>query len=253
MSDLSEKSTLFASLHRPGRPVVLLNCWTPATAIIAEKSGASALATGSHSIANAFGFEDGEECPLELSLLVVRYICAATALPVTHDLERGYGQTPAQVAQSCRAVIEAGAIGINIEDSLADGSLRDPGDQADRIGAARSAFDAVISEGVINARCDVFFQKSKPDNGPAIEAVLDRAARYKAAGATCLFVPGLSDIELITQLCERAPLPINIMRTMNGPSIEELSKAGVARISHGPFPYIKAMKTFSELAQSVYQ
>ena len=160
MSAQVAKAETFRSLHVPGRPLVLFNIWDAGTAKVVASEGARALATGSWSVAAANGFSDGERLPLDLAIDNLARIVRATDLPVTVDLESGYGEIAAEVAQSVARAIEAGAVGCNLEDSFPrDGSLRDIDQQAERIaGARRAASNAGVAV-FINARTDVFFQK----------------------------------------------------------------------------------------------
>lgn len=246
-----EKATSFRAAHKPGDPVVLVNVWDAGSASIVDAAGAKALATGSYSVAEALGFEDGENCPLEAAINVLTRICAVTQLPVSYDLERGYGDTPEQVAASCARVVAAGAVGINIEDSLASGALRDVGEQAERIATAAAAMTRDVPEAVVNARCDAFFADESSDPARALNIALERGARYADSGATSLFVPGLSDVTLIKRLCQQSSLPVNVMCAM-GQNVSALKAAGAARISYGPHPWRAAMAALRSAAEGVY-
>jgi 2-methylisocitrate lyase-like PEP mutase family enzyme len=175
---------------------------------------------------------------------------AATDLPVTIDLESGYGDTMDAVEQTIQLAIEAGAAGCNLEDSFpADGKLRETGDQADRIRHARQTADAGKNRFFINARTDVFFQRAaeQHNNAMVVEAI-ERAHTYADAGADGLFTPGLVDITLIARLAQASPLPLNIMVSDATPPLRVLAEHGVARVSHGPRPYLAAMKALEEAA-----
>jgi 2-methylisocitrate lyase-like PEP mutase family enzyme len=160
MTDQTRKAEQFRGFHIPGNPLVLFNIWDAGSAKAVASSGAKAIATSSWSVANANGFSDGENVPLDLALDNLRRIVAATNLPVTVDLESGYGDTSEAVEETIRLAIEAGAIGCNLEDSLpANGKLRETADQADRIRHARRTADASNIRFFINARTDVFFSE----------------------------------------------------------------------------------------------
>lgn len=252
MSAQAAKAESFRSLHTPGRPLVLFNVWDAGTAKAVASSGAQALATGSWSVAAAHGFADGERVPLDFAIDNLARIVRATDLPVTIDLESGYGETAVEVARSVGRAVEAGALGCNLEDSFpGDGSLRDVGEQAKRIAAAhRIARDAGVSL-FINARTDVFFQKPAPEHDDAmVQAALDRGRAYAKAGADGLFVPGVVDETLIGRLAEASPLPLNIMVEANTPSLARLAELKVARVSHGPRPYLAMMKALGEAARA---
>jgi 2-methylisocitrate lyase-like PEP mutase family enzyme len=253
MTTQQEKAQTFRSLHIAGKPLVLFNIWDAGSARAVTDAGAAALATGSWSVAAAHGYPDGERIPLDVALANLRRIVANTALPVTFDVESGYGATPDEVGSTIAAAIQAGAIGCNIEDSFpADGSLRSVDEAAARIAQARAAADRTDVAFFINARCDVFFQKpADAHDAGMVESALARAKAYAAAGADGLFVPGLADTALIEQLTAASPLPVNIM-VGAGASFTALASAGVARISYGPGPYLAAMNALRDAAKSIY-
>ena len=251
MADQMEKVEEFRGLHVRGTPLVLFNIWDAGSAKAVAAGGAKAIATGSWSVANANGFADGEHMPLPLAIDNLRRIVGATELPVTVDLESGYGDTPEMVGETIHLAIEAGAAGCNLEDSFpVDGKLRDTVGQCDRIRRARQTADALGIPFFINARTDVFFQQP-PEQHVATMVVeaLERARAYAAAGADGLFAPGLVDITLIARLTEASPLPVNIMVDDATPSVRALAEKGVARVSHGPRPYLMAMKALEEAAR----
>jgi methylisocitrate lyase len=247
----AEKARAFAALHISGTPLVLFNVWDPGSAKAVAQAGAKALATGSWSVAAAHGYADGEKIPLDLALDNFRRIAASTELPVSMDIESGYGKTPEEVGRTIARTLEAGAIGCNLEDSVpADGTLREPAEQVLRIRAARKAADAAGIPYFINARTDVFFQgPAKPHDAKLLEAALVRARAYAEAGASGLFVPGLVDRELIARLTKASPLPVNVMVSKEMPELKVLGEMGVARVSHGPGPYISAMRALAEAAK----
>jgi len=249
--DQSRKGEQFRALHIPGRPLVLFNIWDAGSAMAVAKSGARAIATSSWSVAHASGFADGERIPLTLAIDNLRRIVGATELPVTLDLESGYGETPEAVGETIRLAIEAGAIGCNLEDSFpTDGRLRETVDQANRIRRGRATADATNIRFFINARTDIFFQRppEQHDDAMVVEATA-RARVYADAGADGLFVPGLADIRLIERLAEASPLPLNIMVGDATPTLHALAEHGVARVSHGPRPYLMVMKALEEAAE----
>lgn len=209
---------------------------------------APALATGSFSLVGALGYEDGEQCPKELVLGALRLICRVTDTPVSHDAERGYGETPAAVGEYIREIVDAGAVGINLEDSVGEeGALRGMEAQAQRMAAAKEA----LGEGYLNARTDIFLAGGGSAKEALIEETVRRATAYKAAGADGLFIPGVSDLETIKTVCDAVGLPVNVMRALDGPDISALAKAGVARISHGPWPWRQAMEGLKAEVEAV--
>ncbi len=252
MPTQKSKARSFRSLHVPGSPLVLFNAWDAGSAKAVAAAGAKAIATGSWSVAKANGFDDGEDLPLDLALANLTRIAKATDLPVTIDLEKGYGATPAAVGKTIRRSIVAGAVGCNIEDSHpGTGKLRAAADQARRIAAARKAADAASIAYFINARTDVFFQKPPEKHDAAMVAdALERARAYADAGADGLFVPGLIDAKLMARIAEASPLPVNIMVSGGTPPLRALARAGIARVSHGPRPYLLAMKALEDAARN---
>lgn len=250
MTSNADRAATFRRLHVPGRPLVLFNAWDAGSARAIAKAGAVAIATGSWSIAAAHGYPDGEKLPLELAIANLARIVAATpALPVTVDLESGYGADPESVGRTVAAASAAGAIGCNIEDSYpADGKLRPVAEQTARLAAARRAAGAAF---FINARTDVFFATTADAHDETTVAqALERAKAYAAAGADGLFVPGLACEDLIASLVRQSPLPVNVMVGGASPSNARLAQLGVARISHGPGPYIAMMGQLEQAARA---
>jgi len=249
--DQARKAEEFRALHVPGKPLVLFNIWDAGTAKAVAAGGAKAIATGSWSVASANGFVDGERIPLALAIDNLRRIVAATDLPVTIDLESGYGDAPEIVAKTIGLAIDAGAIGCNLEDSFpANGRLRETVDQANRIRYARQTADAANIPFFINARTDVFFQRPPEQHNEAmVVESIERARLYAEAGANGIFAPGLVDIALIARLAQASPLPLNIMVGDATPPLRVLAERGVARVSHGPRPYLMAMKALEEAAR----
>ena len=246
----AELAQRFHALHVPGTPLVLFNAWDVGSARAVADAGAKAIATGSWSVAAAHGFEDGERLPLELALANLQRIVEALPLPVTVDLESGYGGAPGVVADTVAAALEAGAIGCNLEDSFpADGTLRPMDAHVARLTAARKVADKAGIPFFINARTDVFFQKPAAAHDTAMaDAALERARAYADAGASGLFVPGLVDAALIARIVEGSPLPVNLMASAAAPERKRLAELGVARISHGPGPYREAMQWLTQAA-----
>jgi 2-methylisocitrate lyase-like PEP mutase family enzyme len=252
MADQKRKAAQFRALHIPGKPLVLFNIWDPGSAKAVTTAGAKAIATGSWSVANANGFTDGEHIPLALVVDNLRRIVDVTSLPVTIDLESGYGGTPQSVAETIGKAIDVGAVGCNLEDSFpGDGKLRETAEQCDRIQAARHIANAANFHFFINARTDVFFQTPAEchDDSMVVQAI-ERAHAYANAGADGLFVPGLANSGLIARLVRESPLPLNIMVDDATPSIRVLADHGVARVSYGPRPYVMVMKTLEEAARA---
>jgi 2-methylisocitrate lyase-like PEP mutase family enzyme len=230
-----DRSDLAARLRRlqEERPLVLPNAWDPASARVIELAGAPAVATTSAGISWAYGRGDGERLTREEMVEAVRRIVAAVTVPVTADIESGYGEGTAEdVADTVRAVVDAGAVGINLEDSIG-GELLLAERQAERIRAARAAAAAAGTDLVINARTDVYLLAVGAPEG-RLEEVARRARAYLAAGADSVFVPGVVDRENISRLAGAIDGPLNIMAGPGAPPVPELERLGVARVSVGP-------------------
>lgn len=224
----SEKAKAFRALHAEG-VLVLPNAWDAGSAAVIAAAGAKAIATSSGGVSWSAGRPDGQGLTRAEMAGVVARIAGAVDVPVTADVEGGYGPDPADVAATVDAVVGAGAVGINLEDSRGHGvPLFSPREQAERLRAARSASADVV----INARTDVFlFQVGEP--GGRVDAVVERARAYADAGADCLFVPGLADLRTLAALVEAVPLPVNAMAGPGAPAVAELAGAGVRRVSLG--------------------
>jgi 2-methylisocitrate lyase-like PEP mutase family enzyme len=249
---MSSKQETFAALHKPGDPVLLYNVWDAGSAVAVAKAGAPALATGSLSLAGANGFPDGEKIPFNLFLDCVRRIAAAVDVPVTADFEGGFAVDPPRLADHARYLAETGVVGCNFEDQEvgAGGTLHAIEDQVKRIAA-------VVESGLwVNGRTDVFLRKAiageNANDRSLLGEALERAAAYAEAGARSFFVPGLTDIDLIAEVCQRSPLPVNVMMFRELTDWRPLAGAGVARVSWGGGPWFKAMAGLTEQAQALY-
>jgi 2-methylisocitrate lyase-like PEP mutase family enzyme len=241
------KSETFASLHVPGSPLVLFNIWDAGSAVAVARAGAKALATGSWGVAGAHGAGDGEALPLDLVVANAHRIVSVTDLPVSVDLETGYGPNLGDVRASAQAIFDAGAVGINLEDRIiGDEGLYTIADQSARIAAAAST-------GLfVNARTDLFI-KAPVDahNKDLVGQALERAKAYADAGARSFFAPFLVNADLIAELCDASPLPINILVRPGCPSHTQMAKLGVARISHGHGPWAAAMAWLEDQARAI--
>jgi 2-methylisocitrate lyase-like PEP mutase family enzyme len=227
------QAEMFASLHRRGDPLLLPNAWDVASAVIIASAGAKAIATTSAGVAWSLGVRDAADLGPHRAAAVIGRITAAVKVPVSADIEAGYGPDPDAVAATVTAVIRAGAVGVNLEDrSGQDGApLLGPAEQAERLAAARAAADRLAMPLWINARTDVFLAGAGPE-AERVEAVLERAAAYAAAGADSLFIPGLTDLAAIAKLAV-GPLPVGVMVWAGAPTVAELASVGVVRISLG--------------------
>ena len=223
----------FRGLHRKGDPLVLFNAWDVATATAIAKTS-PAVATSSAAVASALGYTDGEDVPLDMVTGLVSRMTAAVSVPISIDLEAGYGDTPDAAAKSVTKILKAGAIGINLEDGLSGGKRQ--------LVSLEHLF--------INARTDPFLlQFGSPDE--CLNEAAKRAKAYADAGADGIFVPGLTDLALIEKFAQLTPLPVNIMVTQGVPEIPDLARAGVRRVSLGPWPMMAAMRVIGEAAAAV--
>ena len=241
----------FHSLHKKGDPLVLFNAWDVATAKAIAKTSA-AVATSSGAVASALGYTDGENIPFDMVTGLVSRISAAVSVPVSIDLEAGYGDTPDAAAKSATEILKAGAIGINIEDGLSAGKrqLVSPEQHAAKIKAVRDAAQQLGIRLFINARTDPFLLKfGSPDE--CLNEAARRAKVYADAGADGIFVPGLTDLALIEKFVQLTPLPVNIMVTQAVPEIGDLARVGVRRVSLGPWPMMAAMRVIGQAAAAV--
>jgi 2-methylisocitrate lyase-like PEP mutase family enzyme len=235
----TERANQLKSLHTKGEPLILFNVWDAGSARAIQEIGAKAIATGSWSVAAAQGYADGQEIPLDLALSNLKRIVECVDLPVTIDLEGGYGDSPSELQESVTRVIEAGAVGINFEDQIVGGTgLYSIEGQRARIEAIREAAEKTPISLFINARTDIFLKADPASHSEEhLEEATRRATAYAEAGASGFFAPGLRNAKYIESLCETSPLPVNILVMPDVPSSKQLAALGVARISYGPGPY----------------
>lgn len=229
---LREQALGLRSGHVPGTPLVLPNAWDAASARLVEEAGAAAVATTSAGLAWALGAADGDRVDRGQALDAVARVAGAVAVPVTADIESGYARDAAGVGDTIRAVLSAGAVGVNIEDArngTGEGPLRPVAEQAERLAAAREAADAAGVPLFLNARVDTFLR-----GAGGIDLTLERAAAFVAAGADGIFVPGVADPVTVRTLAEGIDAPLNVLAGPASPPVAELAACGVARVSVGP-------------------
>ena len=226
MTSQRNAADLFRRLHQAGL-LVLPNAWDAGSARLIESRGAKAIATTSAGVAWSHGYADGDRLPVRLLLATVVDVASAVEVPVSIDVEGGYSSDPAEVGETVGAVISAGAAGINIEDG---------GDSPDllcaKLESIRRAASARAADLFVNARTDVYLRGLAPAGGRVAET-LARAARYRAAGADGIFVPGVSDPAEIAAIAKASPLPVNVMAWPGLPAPAELERMGVRRLSAG--------------------
>jgi 2-methylisocitrate lyase-like PEP mutase family enzyme len=238
MMDQKTKAEAFAALHHTGDILVLPNAWDAASAAVMADAGAKAVATSSAAVAWSHGYPDGDLLPLNLLLRTIEGVArAAGDTPVTADIEGGYTDDLSQLAETIRAVIGAGAVGINLEDGRRDADLH-----ARKIEAARKAADAAGVNLFINARTDVYLKGLAEGHAAYVETTR-RAERYHGAGASGIFVPGPSDPDLIGRLADEIKLPLNIMLLPNLAKAHQLQALGVRRVSSATAPFRQAYAT----------
>jgi 2-methylisocitrate lyase-like PEP mutase family enzyme len=231
-------------------PLVLPNAWDVASALVIESVGALAIATTSAGISWAHGAPDGERIGRDRMWQALTEIVAAVRIPVTADIESGYAATLDELDAVVTSLLGIGIAGINIEDSfVTNRTLRDPSDQAARLGAVRAGADRVSVPLWINARTDVYLAAvGAPQE--QLQAAMARAELYAAAGADSLFVPGVVDIGVIRELTA-GPLPINVMVGPGAPDVGALAEVGVARVSVGPAIAQSAYGTVAKAAREL--
>ena len=236
----------FAALHVPGDPVILYNVWDVGSALAVVNAGAKALATGSHPVGDAAGFGDAQKVPLDYVFANARRIVEALELPLTVDFEGAYSTDPDEGGENVRRLKETGAVGCNFEDQVIGGEGLHPLDlQVRRIRAIR---DAVGDDFFINARTDLFLKTQTYDDA-LVDQVVERGKAFADAGASGFFVPRLSDPKQIERVVSEVPLPLNVIAFPGAPDKSVWASAGVARISHGPFPHRRLMAQLTDWAR----
>lgn len=242
----------FLSLHRNPGLFVLANAWDAASARVFEAAGMAAIGTSSAGIAFSLGHPDGQRLPVEEMLAAVLRIARSVELPVSADMEAGFGVSPEAVAKTVQAVIGCGAVGINLEDASFDGTLFPLPAQVEKIRAARAAADGSGIPFVINARTDGFWHKLG-DARERLTTSIERANAYREAGADCLFVPGVTDLETIRILVREIAGPVNLLASAGCPPLAALREAGVRRVSLGSGPMRAAMGLTRRMARELLE
>jgi len=246
------KANLFRRMHREPKILVLPNAWDVASARIFEEAGVAAIATSSAGIAFTLGYPDGQKISREEMLAAVARIAAKVRIPVTADVEAGYGDQPEDAAQTASGAIEVGAVGLNLEDGgdnpehpLAELSL-----QLEKIAAVRETARNMGVPLVLNARTDIYLlEVGEPES--RYDETVRRLAAFRDAGADCLFAPGLRDTIVISRLVRDLQHPVNILAGPGSPSIPELQTVGVARVSLGSSPIRATLGLARRIAQEL--
>jgi 2-methylisocitrate lyase-like PEP mutase family enzyme len=246
----AEKAEKLRRLHHGPRILALPNAWDVVSARILEELGYPAIATSSAAVAFSLGYPDGQRISRHEMLDAVSRIARAVRVPVTADLESGYGKTPEEIADFTKAMVAAGAVGLNFEDVTGDDQsthveLRL---QVKKIRTIRDTAAALGVQVVINARTDIYLMPIGPE-ATRFERTVERLRAYREAGADCLFVPGLSDPDTIAKLVKTLDAPLNILASLGCPSLDELEKMGVTRVSAGSSAMRAAMGAFQRVAR----
>ena len=249
---LQTKAETLRALHVPGDPLLLLNAWDAASAVVIARAGASAIASTSAGAANALGYADGQHLTREQMLAAVAPIAAAVDVPVTADMEAGYGDAPEAAAATALGVIGVGAVGLNLEDTADDGfePLLEVARFVAKITAIREATRAAGVEIVINARTDIFIG-SVGDPATRLERAIERGRAYLDAGADCIFVPAV-DATLIGALVEGIDGRVSVLAGAGSPSLAELARLGIARISVGSGASRSLLALARRMAEGAY-
>ena len=243
---MASKFDTFAALHVPGDPVILYNIWDVGSAHAVIAAGAKALATGSHPVADANGWPDGQQVPIDFALANAKRIVESVEVPVTVDFEGAYSEDPQEGGENVARLKETGAVGCNFEDQVIGGEGLHALDlQVKRIDAIRRA---VGDDFYINARTDLFLKTQTYDDA-LVDRVIERGKAFAGAGASGFFVPRLSDPAQIERVVRDVPLPLNVIAFPGAPDKKVWADAGVARISHGPFPHRALMARLTEMAR----
>ena len=248
----ARKAEQLRKLHKGPRILILANAWDVISARIVEDAGFPAVATTSAGVAAVLGYPDGQRVPQREVLEFVARIARAVSVPVTADMESGYGTSPADMAEMARALVGAGAVGLNLEDVTGDdeGSHVEIGLQTEKIAAVREASAAAGVPLVINARTDVYLMPIGPEE-TRFERTVERLRAYRKAGADCVFAPGIRDKETIGKLVRAVDGPLNLLLQPGGPSVADLEKLGVARASIGSGTMRAALGTARKFAKAL--
>jgi 2-methylisocitrate lyase-like PEP mutase family enzyme len=248
-----QKAEAFRRMHDGKRILVLPNAWDAASARIFEDAGFGAIATTSAGVSYTAGYADGQMIPRDAMTVIVGWIAHSVSVPVTADMESGFGREAVDVAETVRMTIEAGAVGMNLEDAIhgvAGRQLYEMETAVERVRAARQAADKAGVPIVINARTDVYLL-GIGEKSARFEHAVRRLNGYREAGADCLYPMGLLDAETIAQLVKAVNGPINVMGLPGAPAAAELQRLGVARVSTASGPARAAMTVTRKIAREL--
>lgn len=256
----AQQAILLRSLHKQGDPLILVNAWDAGSARLIEEAGAKAIATTSAGVALALGYPDGQKLPWPEHIANVRRIARVVRLPITADVESGYAASPARLQHNIQELIDAGAVGLNLEDATDESTATSrkknlfPLDQ--QLLSLRAVRDAGEKKGVhivVNARTDAYWTDSTQPEEDRIAETIRRGRAYIEAGADCIFIPGATSLNVIKRLVDEIGAPVNILAVKGAPSIAELARAGVARVSVGSGLFRSAYARAQQAVTEVFQ
>jgi 2-methylisocitrate lyase-like PEP mutase family enzyme len=249
---LVAKAERFRALHKGPNTMILPNAWDVISAKMFEECGCKAIGTTSAGIAMSLGYPDGQEIPFETMLSVIRNMVNAVDVPVSADIEAGYGKTTKEILHTIEQLIAAGVVGINLEDGTGDmnSPIYDPIQQQEKISAIREYCDSIGFPLFINARTDIFWLNiGEPES--RIDEAIHRGKLYEEAGADCVFVPALKNLDEIKKLRDAVNCPINLLAVPGLPSIEELSEIGIERVSTGSSPFRASVSLLKQIGDEI--
>ena len=246
------KAEIFRNLHRGPSLLLLPNAWDAISARICAAAGFPSIATTSGGVSWALGYADGEAAPWPEVVAATARIVRVVSVPVTADIEAGFGDTPESVGKSISEIIRAGVVGVNLEDGTPRGAaqIRTVADARERIAAARAAARAAGVPIVINARTDLYL-RNIGDPGTRFDEAVERGKAYLAAGADCFYPITLRDPPTIARLVKALATPININVRAGSPSVAELEALGVARASTASALALMAASTIRQIAEEL--
>jgi len=247
---MSQKFKEFKKLHQSDVLFVLPNVWNAKSAVLFQEQGFPAVATSSMAVANSIGYEDGEGMPFNDYLFIIKRILSSVKIPLSVDMEMGYGVSDEQILTNIQKLTELGVAGINIEDSSIVKSarvLKDSGMFAKTIEKVKTMLTAKGVNLFINVRCDTYILNVKNKE----QETLNRLKQYEATGADGIFLPCISDEKDISEVVNNTKLPLNVMCVPGLPGFDRLVKLGVKRVSMGPFMFNKVYGNIAELSRNI--
>jgi 2-methylisocitrate lyase-like PEP mutase family enzyme len=248
----TKKAETFLQLHHDPKLLVLPNVWDPLGARLLEGLGFPAVATASAAVAFSLGYDDGQRISFDAMLAAIARVCDSVDVPVTADVESGYAEDLDDLADNIRCVIRAGAVGINLEDSIDEGDFLLPAEvQCDRLRAVRAAADLEDIPLVINARIDVLFKGSAENREAQIQDTIERAQAYLQAGADCVYPILVGDLETLKRIYEAVQAPINVYGDQSAAPMPDLEAAGISRLSIGPWMLKAAFTKVRDVAAAL--